>query len=72
MIHPYENLGNGIILQAVRDYRWAWSKHKQHHGNKEAKLIMEDCERFFRSSWYSALTSIDGEKLIEKLKEELR
>lgn len=72
MIHPYEHLANEIILQAVRDYRQALSKHKQHPGNKEAKLMIEDCERFFRSSWYSALTSIDGEKLIEKLKEELR
>ena len=31
-----------------------------------------ECERFFRSGWYKALTSVDGEYLIQKLREEAK
>ena len=70
MSDPYENLAQAIILQAVKDYRAARKKVKYHPRNKEAKLMIEDCERFFRSDWFSVLTSVDGEVLLEKLKEE--
>lgn len=67
---PYENLANAIILQAVKDYRLARKKRKYHPKNKEAKLMIEDCERFFRSDWFTALTTVDGEALLKKLEEE--
>ena len=70
MTDPYESLANAIILQAVKDYRTARKKRKYHPKNKEAKLIIEDCERFFRSDWFAALTSVGGELLITKLQEE--
>jgi len=70
MTNPYENLANAVILQAVRDFRDARKKLKYHPKNKEAKLMIEDCERFFRSDWLAALTSIGGELLLKKLKEE--
>lgn len=70
MTDPYESLANAIILQAVKDYRDARKKRKYHPKNKEAKLIIEDCERFFRSDWFAALTSVNGELLITKLQEE--
>lgn len=70
MTDPYESLANAIILLAVRDYRTASKKQKKHPKNKDAKLIVEDCERFFRSDWFTALTSVDGELLIKKLQEE--
>ena len=70
MTDPYENLANAIILQAVKDYRAARKKLKYHPKNKEAKLMVEDCERFFRSDWFTVLTSIDGAVLLKKLKEE--
>lgn len=70
MTDPYESLANAIILMAVRDYRTASKKRKKHPKNKDAKLIVEDCERFFRSDWFTALTSVDGELLIKKLQEE--
>ena len=31
-----------------------------------------ECERFFRSGWYKTLTSVDGEYLIQKLREEAK
>ena len=70
MTDPYENLAQAIILQAVKDYRAARKKLKHHPKNKEAKLMIEDCERFFRSDWFASLTSVDGGMLLTKLKEE--
>ena len=46
---PYENLANAIILQAVKDYRDARRKIKRHPKDKEAKLMIQDCESLFRS-----------------------
>ena len=72
MTDPYESLANAIILLAVKDYRLASKKLKYHPKNKDAKLMIEDLERFFRSGWYSQLTSVDGEYLIRRLREEIR
>ncbi|BAZ97281.1 hypothetical protein DEHALATV1_0653 [Dehalococcoides mccartyi] len=56
---PYENLANAIVLQAVKDYRL-------HDDEPELASI----ERFFRSGWFSTLTSINPEMLISKLRKE--
>ena len=71
MTDPWENLANAIILQAVKDYREARKKLKKRPKNEDAKLMISDCEAFFRSEWYRALTDIDGEMLIRKLREEI-
>lgn len=70
MTDPWENLANAIILQAVKDYREARRKLKKRPKNEDAKLMISDCEAFFRSDWYRALTDLDGEMLIRKLREE--
>ena len=70
MNDPYENLAQAVILQAVKDYRTVRKKLKYHPKNKEAKLMIEDCERFFRSDWFGVLTSVDGQMLLRKLQEE--
>ena len=70
MTDPYENLANAIILQAVKDYREARKKLKKRPKNEDAKLMVEDCESFFRSDWFTALTSLDGEMILRKLQEE--
>lgn len=72
MISPYENLANGIILQAVKDYRKALRQMKKNPANKAAMADAMECERFFRSGWYGALTTVDGELLIRKLREEVK
>lgn len=68
---PYESLGNAIILQAVKDYRVALRRIKHNPKNRmaidEALLI----EKFFRSQLYAVITNIDGEFLIDKLREEV-
>ena len=68
----YEQLANAIVLQAVKDYRSALKRIKMNPANKAAMSVAMECERFFRSDWYSALTSVDGEYLINRLREEVK
>ena len=69
---PYERLANAIVLQAVTDYRVALKKIKANPRNKDAINEALQIEKFFRSGWYSVLTSVDGEYLIKRLQEEIR
>ena len=55
----YEKLAEAIILQAVKDYRDSCSYQ-----------MRCSIERFFRSEWFMVLTSLDGEMLIKRLREE--
>lgn len=71
MRNCYENLANAIVLQAARDYRKALKGLKRNPENTDAMSDAEAIERFFRSQWYSELTSVDGEFLICKLREEV-
>lgn len=68
----YEQLANAIIMQAVKDYRCALKRIRMAPANKAAMSDAMECERFFRSQWYSALTSVDGEYLINRLREEVK
>ena len=70
MENPYECLANAIILQAVKDYRAAKRKLKHDPKNKDVKLMIEDCEKFFCSKRFEAFSSVDGEMILVKLKEE--
>lgn len=69
---PYERLANAIILQAVTDYRTALKKIQVNPKNKDAIDEALRIERFFRSAWYSQLTSVDGEYLIRRLRDEVK
>ena len=70
-ISIYENLANAIILQAVKDYPMALKSLKANSRNRTAQADKAEIERFFRSQWYSALTSVDGEMLIRSLQKEV-
>ena len=70
MTGPCDNLAQAVILQAVKDYRTARKELKYHPKNKDSKLMIEDCERFFRSDWFGVLTSVDGQMLLKRLQEE--
>lgn len=70
MTDPYKNLANAIILQAVKDYREAGKKLKKRPKNGNIKLMAKDCERFFCSEWFGALSNLDGRMLLKWLKEE--
>lgn len=71
----YENLANGIILQAVADYEKAYTAFLRDPFSKEKQDAVEDLRRFFSSEWYQILTKVDGfflRRTIEKRCEEKR
>lgn len=70
MTDPYQNLANAIILSAVKDWRAARKRLKKKPQNKDAQIALAECEQFFRSAWFSTLTDLDGELLIQKLYKE--
>lgn len=69
--NPHENLANSIIVQACDDYRAALKKIKKNPRNKDAISEALSIERFFRSTWYHALTTVDGDFIIRKLRAEI-
>lgn len=66
----YENLANGIVLRAVDDYRVALRDLRVNPSYSDALRTVAEVERFFRSGWFSVLTSVDGVLLLEKLQKE--
>ena len=67
----YEDLANAIVLQAVKDYRESLKRLKKYPNKDTDLFVIQKVEQFFRSDWYSTLTTIDPEILIRKLKEEV-
>jgi hypothetical protein len=61
----YEDLANGIILQAVHDYRSLLSGFPP-----TGDVNIDECERFFMSDWFEILTKVDGEMLMNKIRKE--
>ena len=59
MVH-YQHLATAIVLQEVKDYRL-----------QDNEQELAGIERFFRSDWFSALTNVDPEILITKLRKEM-
>ena len=67
----YENLANAIVLQAAMDFRKALKTLKKYPCDRLALHTKREVMRFFRSDWYSSLTTVDPEILIHKLTEEV-
>lgn len=65
-----ENLAHAIILQAVRDYRDVRKILKKYPKHELSLKMQEEIEEFFLSDWFTVLTQLDGETLLEKLREE--
>lgn len=65
-----EKLANGIILQAVKDYREALKRLKKKPHDRDAQAVKGEVELFFHSPWYAILTDVDSGMLIRKLGEE--
>ena len=67
----WENLANAIIVQAADDYRWARKKLKEDPYCLKAIRMIKEVEPFFTSDWFRALTDVDGEMILSRLKEEI-
>ena len=69
---PYEELGNAIVIQACHDYKKAYKQSLRRSGIVgEADEELAELEEFFRSDWYKQLTEVDGEYLMERLRNEV-
>ena len=66
----YQELYNAIVLQAVTDYRKALAGIS--YGKQSPEDVVKECEQFFRSVYFSRLTKVSGEYLIEKLRKEVQ
>lgn len=73
-MNEYENLANGIIELAAKDYRRALKYIKRNpKGPKvhENKRMVSDCERFFCGHWIEELTAADGKMIMNRIKSEI-
>ena len=66
----YEKLATAIILQAVEDWRKSVKALKKRPHFTEAMMMKDECEQFFLSEWFGVLTSVDGNMILRKLKQE--
>lgn len=71
MYEPYEALANAIVEFAAKEYIQEYRKALR--GNRvERNYELKRLERFFLSPWYTVLTDVDGDWLIEQLKKEAK
>ena len=75
----YIRLAHAIVVQAAKDYdtELAWFRQnpplceedRQHQTYLNHKSELQSLERFFRSGWFELLSGLDGEALMEKIRE---
>lgn len=65
----YEGLANAIIVKAVEDYKVALTIALGLHPSTQSLNRIIELEKFFRGEWFKVLCDLDGEYLIEKIRE---
>lgn len=68
---PYKGLAAGIVNQAVNDYRKLlvrWRKYPKYRRRPSERQKLAELEEFFRSDWYQILCTVDGELVMQKIK----
>lgn len=69
---PFENIANAVVIQACKDYRKAYKRYlRRYRSTDKPDEKLTELESFFRSSWYKALTAIDCEYLMDRIKKEV-
>ena len=61
-------LVEGIIGQAMKDYKWAL-KNKHY---EEAKKYLVEVPQFFRGEWFRMMCNLDGNKILASVEDEVR
>ena len=70
MQENWESLAQAIVRAAAEEYRAALRSMRLNPGKRRPRATARKIERFFRSGWFEILTGVNGEYLIQKLKEE--
>lgn len=63
----WQDLGNAIVMQAVKDYRKAVAILKRYPKHKGALEVKAEVEEFFHSDWYSTICKVDSGYLLKRL-----
>lgn len=61
----FDLLAEAIVLQACEDFKDAYERYNK------AVDDMKECESFFNGEWYTELTNLDPQKLMNDLKKEV-
>ncbi len=64
----YEMLAAAVVERAVLDYKQALENIRTKYNVLEAQNVIRNLERFFRSEWFSILSDLDGEMLVQQLR----
>ena len=67
----WHDLANAVILQAVDDYRKAYTIYCRRPWDTSAKATVEEVTRFFHSQWFCALSGVDGPAVLNRITEEI-
>ena len=70
MENGYRSLAAAIVLQAIKDYRKAAKRYKAEKAKEKSLWEMQEITQFIRSGWFRALTDLDPDAVLERLKEE--
>ena len=62
------NLINAIIVQTCNDYRSALSG--ENVNGKPPEWVIQECEDFFFSDWFSVLTKADPHYIVDNIRKE--
>ena len=65
----YRELANGIVIQAVEDWKQGWKDLQKQKNCITATRLMNDSERFFHSDWYKTLCNYPVKDLMNRLPE---
>ena len=68
-MNPYQRLANAVIENAAKDYRKAFMYHLKFPCSRDYSGQVSEIECFFRSEWFCALTNLDGEYLIIRIRD---
>lgn len=63
-----DNLINAIIVQTCKDYRSALAGAKVN--GKPPEWVIQECEHFFFSDWFSVLTKADPHYIVDNIRKE--
>ena len=67
----YKMLANAIIIQAVKDFRTAYSMKKKFPDSGRAEKDIREITKFFCSQYFHTLTDLDGPMLLKKIIERM-
>lgn len=68
----YQRLAIAIVKQAADDWKLLAKIHRKNPRNARIKALLNDTERFFRSTWCYELGGVDGSYILRKLQEGLK